>query len=130
VISTVRRRRRSWSAEEKVAILDAAFRAGGSVAAAAAGPERRVARWEHEHVRASAAGSMLSSTLIVRPLTSRTWTTPACRRPLLGRSAEIEGMSAVAGVSAMIATGAKAAAPASLIVIPGIRPARTCLRQR
>ena len=34
VISTVRRRR-SWSTEEKVAILDAAFRLGGSVAAAA-----------------------------------------------------------------------------------------------
>jgi transposase len=34
VISTVRRRR-SWSTEEKVAILDAAFRPGGSVAAAA-----------------------------------------------------------------------------------------------
>jgi transposase-like protein len=33
VISTVRRRR-SWSTEEKVAILDAAFRPGGSVAAA------------------------------------------------------------------------------------------------
>jgi transposase len=34
VISTVRRRR-SWSVEDKVAILDAAFRKGGSVAAAA-----------------------------------------------------------------------------------------------
>ena len=34
VISTVKRRR-AWSAEEKVAILDAAFRRGGSVAAAA-----------------------------------------------------------------------------------------------
>ena len=34
VISTVRRRR-SWATEEKVAILDAAFRPGGSVAAAA-----------------------------------------------------------------------------------------------
>ena len=34
VISTVRRRR-AWSTEEKVAILDAAFRPGGSVAAAA-----------------------------------------------------------------------------------------------
>jgi transposase len=34
VISTVRRRR-AWSHEEKVAILDAAFRSGGSVAAAA-----------------------------------------------------------------------------------------------
>lgn len=34
VISTVRRRRR-WSSEEKIAILDAAFRRGGSVAAAA-----------------------------------------------------------------------------------------------
>jgi transposase len=34
VISTVRRRR-AWSHEEKVAILDAAFRPGGSVAAAA-----------------------------------------------------------------------------------------------
>ena len=34
VISRVRRRR-SWSTEEKVAILDAAFRPGGSVAAAA-----------------------------------------------------------------------------------------------
>jgi transposase len=34
VISTVRRRR-AWSTEEKIAILDAAFRAGGSVAAAA-----------------------------------------------------------------------------------------------
>jgi transposase len=34
VISTVRRRR-SWSTEEKVAILDAAFRPGGSVAATA-----------------------------------------------------------------------------------------------
>ena len=34
VISTVRRRR-SWSTEEKVAILDAAFRPGDSVAAAA-----------------------------------------------------------------------------------------------
>ncbi len=34
VISTVRRRR-SWSTEEKVAILDAAFRPGGSVATAA-----------------------------------------------------------------------------------------------
>jgi transposase len=34
VISTVRRRR-SWSTEEKVAILDAAFRPGGSVTAAA-----------------------------------------------------------------------------------------------
>jgi transposase len=34
VISTVRRRR-SWSTEEKVAILDAAFRPDGSVAAAA-----------------------------------------------------------------------------------------------
>jgi transposase len=33
VISTVRRRR-AWSVEEKVAILDAAFRKGGSVAAA------------------------------------------------------------------------------------------------
>jgi CheY-like chemotaxis protein len=36
VISTVRRRR-AWSTEEKVAILDAAFRPGGSVAAAAGG---------------------------------------------------------------------------------------------
>jgi transposase len=35
VITTVRRRR-AWRAEEKVAILDAAFRPGGSVAAAAA----------------------------------------------------------------------------------------------
>ena len=34
VISTVRRRR-AWSTEEKVAILDAAFRPGGSVSAAA-----------------------------------------------------------------------------------------------
>ncbi len=34
VIATVQRRRR-WSTEEKVAILDAAFRRGGSVAAAA-----------------------------------------------------------------------------------------------
>jgi transposase-like protein len=34
VISTVWRRR-SWSTEEKVAIIDAAFRRGGSVAAAA-----------------------------------------------------------------------------------------------
>ena len=34
VISTVKRRR-AWSVEEKVAILDAAFRPGGSVAAAA-----------------------------------------------------------------------------------------------
>jgi transposase len=34
VISTVRRRR-AWSTEEKIAILDAAFRPGGSVAAAA-----------------------------------------------------------------------------------------------
>jgi transposase len=34
VISTVRRRR-AWSTEEKVTILDAAFRPGGSVAAAA-----------------------------------------------------------------------------------------------
>jgi transposase len=34
VISTVQRRR-AWSTEEKVAILDAAFRPGGSVAAAA-----------------------------------------------------------------------------------------------
>jgi transposase len=34
VISRVRRRR-SWSTEEKIAILDAAFRPGGSVAAAA-----------------------------------------------------------------------------------------------
>jgi len=34
VITTVQRRRR-WSTEEKVAILDAAFRRGGSVAAAA-----------------------------------------------------------------------------------------------
>src|SRR5687767_12034782 len=34
VISRVRRRR-SWSTEEKVAILEAAFRPGGSVAAAA-----------------------------------------------------------------------------------------------
>jgi transposase len=34
VISTVRRRR-AWSVEDKVAILDAAFREGGSVAAAA-----------------------------------------------------------------------------------------------
>jgi transposase len=34
VISTVRRRR-AWSAEDKVAILDAAFRKGGSVASAA-----------------------------------------------------------------------------------------------
>jgi transposase len=34
VISTVQRRRR-WSTEEKIAILDAAFRRGGSVAAAA-----------------------------------------------------------------------------------------------
>ena len=34
VISTVQRRR-SWSTEDKVAILDAAFRKGGSVAAAA-----------------------------------------------------------------------------------------------
>jgi len=34
VISTVRRQR-AWSIEEKVAILDAAFRRGGSVAAAA-----------------------------------------------------------------------------------------------
>jgi transposase len=34
VISTVRRRR-AWSHEEKVAILDAAFQPGGSVAAAA-----------------------------------------------------------------------------------------------
>jgi transposase len=34
VIRTVRRRR-AWSTEEKVAILDAAFRPGGSVAAAA-----------------------------------------------------------------------------------------------
>ncbi len=34
VIATVQRRRR-WSSEEKVAILDAAFRRGGSVAAAA-----------------------------------------------------------------------------------------------
>ena len=34
VISTVKRRR-SWSVEEKVEILDAAFRAGGSVAATA-----------------------------------------------------------------------------------------------
>lgn len=34
IISTVERRRR-WTAEEKVAILDAAFRPGGSVAAAA-----------------------------------------------------------------------------------------------
>ncbi len=33
VISTVRRRR-AWSVEDKVAILDAAFRKGGSVAAA------------------------------------------------------------------------------------------------
>ena len=34
VITTVQRRRR-WSTEEKIAILDAAFRRGGSVAAAA-----------------------------------------------------------------------------------------------
>ena len=34
VISTVRRRR-AWSVEDKVAILDAAFRKGGSVASAA-----------------------------------------------------------------------------------------------
>ncbi len=34
VISTVKRRR-AWSVEEKVAILDAAFRPGGSVAATA-----------------------------------------------------------------------------------------------
>ena len=34
-VSSTVRRRRSWSTEEKVAILDAAFRPGGSVAAAA-----------------------------------------------------------------------------------------------
>jgi transposase len=94
VISTVRRRR-SWSTEEKVAILDAAFRPDGSVTAAADrfDVSRALIYLWRKHVRAglipgvsiSAAGAAAFAPVAVVPDVPANIASTSSERPNRGR---------------------------------------------